>query len=241
MSRALQLQPGIAWLLPLLTCSCGGELGSLTPAPEGPPQESAVPACSGADCPVYAIRSSASTELPLIGGIGGEPFGSVCREDQVLIGVRALGADDLWGLGVNCGRLQLSPTSAGYAVDVLPLDQLSLFGGDGIQPTPPLVEYSCPRPMVVTAVSWTLWQPFVDLQQVVKQMQLTCTELSVGPDRQLRAGPATALLSAGMVDESGSPVLQTCGDAVVSGFTGRSGGAIDALSTSCVTLSVVVE
>lgn len=256
MSRFTRLQHLVQWLLPLLTCSCGGDLGSLNssaeapsaqapvsvgPVSEGPLQGSAVPPCSGAGCPVYAVRTSAGSAQPLLGGIGGQPFGAVCREDQVLIGIRALVADDLWGLGVNCGSLELSPSGAGYTLTVLPLDQLSLFGGNGIQPTPPLVEYSCPPPMVVTAVSWTLWQPFVDLQQVIKQMQLTCSELSVGADRQLRAGATTALLAAGMVGESSSPAQQTCSEGAVSGFTGRSGGAIDALSTHCVALSVALE
>lgn len=241
MSRILRLRQLAPWLLPFVTCACGGDLGTLTPA-LGDGQAGPVPPCNGATCPVYGVRSSAGVEQPLIGGLGGEPFGAVCRADQVLIGIRALVADDLWGLGVNCGSLELTPASNGYALNVLPLDQLSLFGGNGIQPTPPLVEYTCPAPMVVTAVSWTLWQPFVDpTQQVLKQMQLTCSELSLSADGQLRAGGTTALLAAGMVGQSDSPVLQTCGGGVVSGFTGRSGGAIDALSTSCVSLSVAVE
>lgn len=240
MNGIVRLQQLAPWLLSLVTCSCGGDLGTLSPLAEE--RQSVVPACTGAACPVYAVRSSASVEQPLIGGYGGEPFGAVCREDQVLIGIRALAADDLWGVGVNCGSLELSSTSTGYALSVLPLDQLSLFGGNGVQPTPPLVEYSCPPRMVVSAVSWTLWQPFVDpTQQVLKQMQLTCSELSLVADGRLRAGGTTALLTAGMVGDSASPVLQTCGEGVVNGFTGRSGGAIDALSTSCVSLSVAVE
>lgn len=233
MSRDTRFHCILSWLLPLLIGACGGELGS-----QGLSQERDALQCSGTDCPVYPIHSSPGVEQPLAGGIGGEPFGSLCREDQVLVGIRALVADDLWGLGLNCGRLELSPSDTGYAVKVLPLDQLSPFGGNGIDPAPPLVEYSCPPQMVVTAVSWTLWQPFVAMQQVVKQMQLTCSELTIGADRQLRAGPTTALLIAGMLGQSDSPVLQTCEQGVVGGFTGRSGGAIDALSTSCVTLSI---
>ncbi|MEY2934132.1 MAG: hypothetical protein RL033_4881 [Pseudomonadota bacterium] len=233
MSRDTRLHCIIPWLLPLLTCACGGELGSQVPS-----EETDGLGCSGTDCPVYPIRSGLGAEQPLAGGIGGEPFGSLCREDQVLVGIRALVADDLWGLGLNCGRLELSPSNTGYAVKVLPLDQLSPFGGNGINPAPPLVEYSCPPQMVVTAASWTLWQPFVEMQQVVKQMQLTCSELTIGADRQLRPGPTTALLIAGMLGTSDSPVLQSCEQGAVSGFTGRSGGAIDALSTSCVTLSI---
>lgn len=236
MPSTLRLQRSVPWLLPVLA-SCGGELGSHEEA-----QERAPFTCSGSDCPVYAVRASAGSEQPMIGGEGGSPFGSVCREGQVVVGIRALGADDLWGLGVNCGRLELSPRGTGYGLDVIPLDQLSLFGGNGLEPSPPIVEYSCPPQMVVTAVSWTLWQPFVGMQQVLKQMQLTCSELTVGPDGLLRAGTATALLAAGMVDETDSPVLQTCAEqGAVSGFTGRSGGAIDALSTNCVVLSVDAE
>ena len=122
MSRIVRLQQ-LAPLLLLSASSCGGELGSLTPLSQE--VESVVPPCTGAMCPVYPVRSSAAVEQPLVGGAGGEPFGAVCREDQVLIGIRALVADDLWGLGVNCGSLELSSTSSGYTVSVLPLDQLS--------------------------------------------------------------------------------------------------------------------
>ena len=56
--------------------------------------------------------------------------------------------------------------------------------------------------------------------------------------RGLLGHATTALLVAGMLGMSDSPVVQTCEQGAVGGFTGRSGGAIDALSTSCVTLSI---
>jgi hypothetical protein len=187
--------------------------------------------------PTYGIVSSSSVAQPEVGGIGGSPFSAFCPSDQVLIGIRAVADDNLWGLGLNCGRLQLSPSGAGYVVSVLPLDEFAVIAGGAIDPPPPLVEFACPPQMVVTALAWTLWQPFVDMQDIVKQVQLTCSELSVSPERQLRTGPASAVLSAGTAGDS--PVSQACGErGAVSGLTGRSGGAIDALSTSCVTLSV---
>lgn len=203
-------------------------------AAAGETDEVALPA------PTYVLRFDPGPEQLQVGGDGGSPFSALCPSDQVLIGMRAVADENLWGLGVSCGRLLLS--DQGDALSVLPLEPFAVFGGTVvIEPPPPLLEYACPPQMVVTAVSWTLWQPFSDPQDIVEQVQLTCSELSVGPDRLVRVGSPAAVLAAGAVGDSGAPVLQTCGEqGVVSGLTGRSGGAIDALSTSCVTLSVEV-
>lgn len=210
-----------------------------------PSSGTCVPAVDEADdvalpAPSYALRLRPGPEQQQVGGVGGEPFSALCPSDQVLIGIRALADDNLWGLGVNCGRVLLS--DAGDDVTVLPLDQFTMFGGGVVlEPPPPLLEYACPPQMVVTAMSWSLWSPLTDMQQIVKQVQLTCSELSVGPDRVLRVGDAATVLAAGTVGDSTSPVLQTCGEqGVVSGVTGRAGGAIDALSTACVTLAIEV-
>lgn len=188
--------------------------------------------------PSYALRLRPGPEQLQVGGVGGDPFSALCPGDQVLIGIRAIADDNLWGLGIHCGRVLLS--DGGDAVTVLPLDQFSIFGGTvELDPPPPLLELTCPAQSVVTALSWTLWQPFVDMQDIVQQVQLTCSELSVGPDRLLRASAAATVLAAGSVADGSSPVLQACGEqGVVSGVTGRAGGAIDALSTSCVTLAI---
>jgi hypothetical protein len=180
--------------------------------------------------------ASAGTEHAQHGGVGGEPFAAPCPGDQLVIGMRALADDNFWGLGLNCGRLELIPGSS--VVNVLPLDQLPLLGGS-VEPAPPLLEFACPPQMVVTAAAWTLWQPFEAMQQVLKQLQLTCSELRLGADGQLELGPTVAVLPAGVVGESDSPVLQACDfPGAVSGFTGRSGGALDALATRCALLSV---
>jgi hypothetical protein len=195
------------------------------------------PASTGGavSAPSAALRFNAGPAQAEHGGIGGEPFSQLCPAEQVVIGIRAFADDNLWGLGLNCGQLQLSPS--GDAISVLPLEELPVLGG-GLEPVPPLIGLSCPPQMVVTAVGWSLWQPFTDQQQVVKQLQLTCSELLVGPERQLRQG-AAAVGAAGVVGDSTEPVLQSCGEqGAVSGFTGRSGAAIDALATSCVTLSL---
>ncbi|MEY2932982.1 MAG: hypothetical protein RL033_3731 [Pseudomonadota bacterium] len=201
------------------------------------PEDESLPVPVAVPVPTYGIRSSSSVAQPEVGGVGGSPFSAFCPSDQVLIGIRAVADDNLWGIGLNCGRLELSPSGAGYVVSVLPLDEFAVIAGGAVDPPPPLVEYACPPQMVVTALAWTLWQPFVDMQDIVKQVQLTCSELSVSPERQLRTGPTTAVFNAGTAGDL--PVSQACGErGAVSGLTGRSGGAIDALSTSCVTLSV---
>jgi hypothetical protein len=92
--------------------------------------------------------------------------------------------------------------------------------------------------MVLTAVSWSMFLPESWEQPTVKKMRLTSSELAIDAALELTMASTTAILDAGVVREgleAFSSFLRH--DWRGQRFAGRSGAALEALSTNCVTLS----
>jgi hypothetical protein len=190
------------------------------------------------DATLPRIRVTRAPPGPLHGGDGGAPAEMPCADDEALIGLRVLATDTVWGLGVECGRMDLSRDANGYNVSVVQVSRSVPLGGN-VETTPPLTisELPCPPSTVVTAVDTTTWLGLSSA--TLKTISFSCSEVIVTSARQLALAPPSGFLEAGVADTGVMSFSDSCpGTGVVVGFTGRSGAAIDAIAVDCGTLSL---
>jgi hypothetical protein len=195
--------------------------------------------CKAGACSAYKITSIEQAVNPSVfAGDGGAPFRLTCPRNEVVIGLRGVGSDAVYGLGASCGRIDLSQTSNGYSTNVVPTGTLPIVGGNIAGP-PPTFTVDCPAQSVMTDVAGTTWMPDT-WPETLKMISWNCSQVTVNAARELVIGPSIATRMAGIDTITLHTFSTPCPpSAAVNGFAGRSGAFLDALAVSCATLAVV--
>jgi hypothetical protein len=200
-----------------------------------------VATCTSGTCGTLDVTVTHASVSALYGnGDGGSAFRMPCAANEAVIGLNGVGTDAVYGLGAACGRLELKETDGGYAVHVTPTSVLPNVGGN-VTPPPAAFSLQCPPSTVVSAVSGTTWAP-PSYMELLKEIAITCSSLTVDSSRNVTHPPAAATLEAGVVSGTVRSFSESCGPSgAVDGFEGRSGALIDGIAISCSRVSVTLQ
>jgi hypothetical protein len=203
-------------------------------------------ACEKRSCVGYVPHVGApspGTNVPHGSGTTGGPFDLLCGVDEVLTGFdTAFDNDRIYALSALCARITTSGTRAQPTLVVGASHASPLIGAFGIA-QPPAISFPCPTGKVVTAIEGTLWYGVAEAEAAghlsVKQLILTCSELTVDSDNKFTATNSSIQWVGNNVGAVQETFTDTCsaGSAVV-GFKMRAGAWIDQVHTQCGALRV---
>lgn len=208
------------------------------------PPPAGVAACSAGVCQTWTISATQGTTSALYGNpAGGSPYSMRCGPGEVVIGLRGLGTTAVFGIGVDCGRLDLVVAASGYSVSETPTSMLPVTGGV-FTPPPPSFTMRCPSSTFVSRVAGTT--AIYDFgntgsSEILETLSLWCSSAAVDNARHLTVSSPMAGPSQGTVSAVTTAFDVSCPGGGVNGFVGRSGAAIDEISVSCANASVVVQ
>jgi hypothetical protein len=197
--------------------------------------------CAKQQCSGHRLLLSAPLPGETFGSLsGGNAYSLQCPEGQVATGIEGIGDTVAYGLGVRCASLKVTQESGQLTVSLGATTSTSAVGGL-ISGPPPAYRLSCPAGMVISAVSGTLWNYPGATVTSVKTLTITCSGLRLTDQKVgLTAGSS---LTIGTPEQ---PPLVTFArncpaPGAVSGFSGRAGAYIDAISVHCGKLTLQEE
>jgi hypothetical protein len=187
----------------------------------------------------YGITTAPGTLQTAFEGDGGGPFDMPCPPNELVVGIKVVADDAVWGFGAKCGRLDLRRLASGeYVVNVTPASMFFPIVGGNIEGPPPRFALECPEATVVSAIAGTTWAPD-PYPETLKMISLSCSKITVDATLRVILEPPISTLTAGIDTSTVRSFSFPCGPgAAVNGFLGRSGAFLDAFSVSCATLRV---
>src|ERR1043165_6720377 len=164
----------------------------------------------------------------------------LCNPGDVAIGIRGyVSQDSLYGIAVDCGRLEIRPNGTSEMLDIVATRSPAIIGGYPDQTAQTKFALPCPPSSIVTAVSGATLPPWGDARICVKELTLSCSPVKVDSTRKLVIGASPTMISAGKQDDTSTAFpADTCGPGgAVTGFTGNNGNLLDAVAIQCGTVS----
>jgi len=193
-----------------------------------------------AECPPLELRLTEGTVSAVYGNAtGGAPFTMQCAAGEAVIGMRGIGREEVYGFGLDCGKLDLALESGQFAVQVAATSMLPQLGGN-TEPPGPSFTLACPAATFVTSVAGTTWLP-ANFGELLQTLTIGCSSAAVAPDGKLAISPPVQMLAAGVPSDVVETFSVDCPDGMVDGMSGNSGALIDAVAIHCTEASVVLR